>query len=1128
MKTMIVTLILLLACAGAIAQPYDSMRRSTNFVATDLIAVQTNSAGLPGQKFTTSMTMENFLRSLAGLDEWDDFSGGLSPGDKGDITIGPPWTIDAGVVTDAKLDQLGLIARAITNINEGNKIYVRTNGNNTTALRGSIVFPFRDPKAAVNAATVGDTVIVEAGNYNTNNLWKPGVNLHIMTGAHIGYTNTGPGLGIIDDRNGLGAGTNFFKINGTLAYESDSSADTQPDGNIVISNANTIAYIDIKRIEGQFYDVRTFGASPFVILNCRYVSIDADYITDNMNGINDSYGSIIYWENGRTHLNFKNADMDNGYAFWFKEPVGSPSSDIFVTGQRTTTATAAGNPVLIQFTGTNANWKAWVDVQEMSAPGGGGYGIAMDGTGGKLYVKNSKAGNVNTALQILGGEYWGTQQKISTGDGGFLTASGGSSFHLVQHWEDLHTTASIGPAFLISGGHHTFYPSVARVQNAKALSQSGGTSRWVNVTLDSVGTNKLVAATNNVPVWVTGGRVELVNCTLIAPTNAYAIDSPTPQTVYVYGTLTANQPISPNITIATILTNHISDLWVHGPWRSLGEGDHYGTESFYGNTYFQGTLTTFQGSSWTLPNVVIQDSISGPGGGITLDASGFNGNLATTDNTLQEVAQKLDDLTAAGGGGPGSVPANSTQLNTNAILTIIDGAKGTNLNNVGTFHVTNNPAGGPPKLRLWQTNGTAYTEWTLPAGWKPTNSIVFGLTNVAAGEYLRVQAVSVSGGVATILLTNAPLDATAWSAIGDAAGNGTIAFGNTIQDITSTLDQNGEAVLTISDTDTDIANDTTLLRLQHYDTGADANAIYLTLRSDGGGAPTEDYRFSQTAFNVASAVTTTLSGPVTASAGATLHGLVTVNSNLVFTPRPFVLGGTNWFAAGDRGMIFTNSHTALGLTNYFVTNILSGQEMTLEIFVGIGSTATLPQFLAADYTSGRIEGLTSNVVNVVKVRRTPMGTNVSVRTKEFTISGDGNVAFNTNLATMTITAGLASTVTNSSNIKFRLQQPGITVSNLFLSFDTNRYLLRGMTNAVFTNFVELADGESADMSVYVHNTTGVSMGLVWPAFGAQHGYYFSTNANNDVRAKTSLASGARGLASFSIFGTNIVPTWTDW
>ncbi len=36
---------------------------------------------------------------------------------------------------------------------------------------------------------------------------------------------------------------------------------------------------------------------------------------------------------------------------------------------------------------------------------------------------------------------------------------------------------------------------------------------------------------------------------------------------------------------------------------------------------------------------------------ITVDASGFDGNLATTDNTVQKVAQKLDDLIAGGGDG---------------------------------------------------------------------------------------------------------------------------------------------------------------------------------------------------------------------------------------------------------------------------------------------------------------------------------------------------------------------------------------------------------------------------------------------------------------------------------------------
>jgi len=42
-------------------------------------------------------------------------------------------------------------------------------------------------------------------------------------------------------------------------------------------------------------------------------------------------------------------------------------------------------------------------------------------------------------------------------------------------------------------------------------------------------------------------------------------------------------------------------------------------------------------------------SPSGSGAALTVDASGFDGNLTTSDNTVQEVAQKLDDLVAIGG-----------------------------------------------------------------------------------------------------------------------------------------------------------------------------------------------------------------------------------------------------------------------------------------------------------------------------------------------------------------------------------------------------------------------------------------------------------------------------------------------
>jgi hypothetical protein len=52
-------------------------------------------------------------------------------------------------------------------------------------------------------------------------------------------------------------------------------------------------------------------------------------------------------------------------------------------------------------------------------------------------------------------------------------------------------------------------------------------------------------------------------------------------------------------------------------------------------------------------------SPTGSGAALTVDASGFNGNLTTADNTLQEIAQALDDLSVSGSGFPLSANGNA-------------------------------------------------------------------------------------------------------------------------------------------------------------------------------------------------------------------------------------------------------------------------------------------------------------------------------------------------------------------------------------------------------------------------------------------------------------------------------------
>jgi len=79
-------------------------------------------------------------------------------------------------------------------------------------------------------------------------------------------------------------------------------------------------------------------------------------------------------------------------------------------------------------------------------------------------------------------------------------------------------------------------------------------------------------------------------------------------------------------------------------------------------------------------------TFAGAGGGLTLVASGFNGNLATTDDTLQEVAQKLDDLVlGAGDQTPWASDIDAATFS----LTNLAGIKGIGTG-VTTFANTNN------------------------------------------------------------------------------------------------------------------------------------------------------------------------------------------------------------------------------------------------------------------------------------------------------------------------------------------------------------------------------------------------------------------------------------------------------
>lgn len=144
---------------------------------------------------------------------------------------------------------------------------------------------------------------------------------------------------------------------------------------------------------------------------------------------------------------------------------------------------------------------------------------------------------------------------------------------------------------------------------------------------------------------------------------------------------------------------------------------------------------------------------------VTADrAAGFNANGDLTNSQAVSMAELefLDGVTSAIQtqlNGKQNGATNPAQFGASTTLTLRDGVTVTNANLSGTTSLTN-PPGATAALRIWQTNGLGYTEFTVPAQWMPTNRFVFWQTNAAAGKVLKVNSVSISGGVATINLTN--------------------------------------------------------------------------------------------------------------------------------------------------------------------------------------------------------------------------------------------------------------------------------------------------------------------------------------------------------------------------------------
>lgn len=320
---------------------------------------------------------------------------------------------------------------------------------------------------------------------------------------------------------------------------------------------------------------------------------------------------------------------------------------------------------------------------------------------------------------------------------------------------------------------------------------------------------------------------------------------------------------------------------------------------------------TFDGTDFAAPGDV------SVGDDLLLQSSGAIINFGSGDVTLTYTA---NTLTLAGGTlalgtnsitMTGSIAATGARV-TKGWFTDIESTNAPTVSGAAVYYVGGTDVAladggtgasladpGADRILFWDDSGGAVTWLTVGAGLTITDTEI-----TASGS------------------------ATAWDDIGDPDGDTTIAFAGFKTVFTSTLDAAGEAVMTISNTDADLANATTLFRLQYVDDGQ-ANAIFLQCVDDSAGTP-------NTVFQVGAdgAITTdtgiTVTTNITFAADATSDiGTSTVGVNDIH----FGSGGILNFDGGDVTITHSANLLTLAGGNFDLTanNLITGGQVILDV-----------------------------------------------------------------------------------------------------------------------------------------------------------------------------------------------------
>lgn len=182
------------------------------------------------------------------------------------------------------------ILKIASGVSISNTLYVNKNGNDQTAKKETIDFPFKTIKAALNQAGANDTIEVFPGAYDVSgNLYKEGVSFYFHKNSSVNFIDsgklfcTGSDTGIFNifghgNFINAGAGSQAFKISGGQIVIEFDSFNCDNSNFIIDGVANSLANVTFKTIgEGDVYGGK-FSSTSLTINNAsaRFEKIEFD------------------------------------------------------------------------------------------------------------------------------------------------------------------------------------------------------------------------------------------------------------------------------------------------------------------------------------------------------------------------------------------------------------------------------------------------------------------------------------------------------------------------------------------------------------------------------------------------------------------------------------------------------------------------------------------------------------------------------------------------------------------------------------------------------------------------------------------------------------------------------------